>query len=471
MNRYKVLIGGESESSTDAYTSSFQFDKIIAKYVAMVMIVHVKELVKKKLIEIDPAKAIINELIDIAVSNGEKLYSWAKNKGEVYEDIFEALELYLYDVVGPDGGRIAIGRSRNDHIAAVLRLALRDKVLDIIHKVLEIRKVLIDKAVEYKDKVFPFYTHAQVAQCGSAAQYFLTYEQIFTDIYAMLVHSLDYLNKNPLGSGAATGSIVQLNLDEISKELCLSAEILPPYYATGSRLFLIYVLFILSMAMLEIGRFVEDMMLLVNALKHGVEVAKHHISTSSIMPHKRNLVTLEIARAKTSKVLGALSALMSIYKSVPYGYNLDFQEMNYIAFESIKDIEETLEIIKDFIATLELKEEVVKEYLKDKPCWSSDLIEYIATISGKPIRELYAELAKVLQKYLVGDISSLKEFLTRYSIGEEEVQSLYKIKPFEKSLDQAINHALNRLQENLKEVKRVNEGLKRCNEMLIRNYR
>ncbi|MEM4848876.1 MAG: lyase family protein, partial [Ignisphaera sp.] len=373
--------------------------------------------------------------------------------------------------VGPDGGRIAIGRSRNDHIAAVLRLALRDKVLDIIHKVLEIRKVLIDKAVEYKDKVFPFYTHAQVAQCGSAAQYFLTYEQIFTDIYAMLVHSLDYLNKNPLGSGAATGSIVQLNLDEISKELCLSAEILPPYYATGSRLFLIYVLFILSMAMLEIGRFVEDMMLLVNALKHGVEVAKHHISTSSIMPHKRNLVTLEIARAKTSKVLGALSALMSIYKSVPYGYNLDFQEMNYIAFESIKDIEETLEIIKDFIATLELKEEVVKEYLKDKPCWSSDLIEYIATISGKPIRELYAELAKVLQKYLVGDISSLKEFLTRYSIGEEEVQSLYKIKPFEKSLDQAINHALNRLQENLKEVKRVNEGLKRCNEMLIRNYR
>ncbi|MEM4848279.1 MAG: hypothetical protein QXM55_01420, partial [Ignisphaera sp.] len=79
MNRYKVLIGGESESSTDAYTSSFQFDKIIAKYVAMVMIVHVKELVKKKLIEIDPAKAIINELIDIAVSNGEKLYSWAIN--------------------------------------------------------------------------------------------------------------------------------------------------------------------------------------------------------------------------------------------------------------------------------------------------------------------------------------------------------------------------------------------------------
>uniref|UniRef100_A0A7C4NKI4 Fumarate lyase N-terminal domain-containing protein n=1 Tax=Ignisphaera aggregans TaxID=334771 RepID=A0A7C4NKI4_9CREN len=471
MNRYKFLVGGESKNFTDMYTSSFEFDRTIAKYVAMVLLVHVRELVKKKLIEINSAKAIIRELVDIAISNGEKLYSWAKNRGEVYEDIFEALELYLYDLVGPDAGRIAVGRSRNDHIATVLRLALRDKVLDVIYKILGIRKILIDKALEYKDKIFPFYTHAQVAQCGSAAQYFLAYEQAFTDIYMMLMHSLNYLGKNPLGSGAATGSMVQLNLTEISEELCLSAETLPPYYATGSRLFLLYVLSLLSLAMSEIGRFVEDMILLANVLQQGVEIAKHHVSTSSIMPHKRNLVTLEIARAKASKVLGSLSALISIYKSVPYGYNLDFQEMNFIAFEAIKDVEETFEIVKDFIAMLGFKEDVVKDYLKDKPCWSSDLIEYIAITAGKPVRELYAELAKALQKHLVGGDDSLKQFLARYGIEKEEIISLYRVKPFEKSLDQIIDHALKRLQENFKEVEQVNVDLKRCNEMLIRDYR
>jgi len=469
MDRYKVLVGGEIKDSIDRYTSSFEFDKSIAKYVAQVMLVHVISLSKKNIIENDLARVISRELLDIMNSDGEKLYRWAKEKGKIYEDIFEALELYLYEAVGPGAGSIAIGRSRNDHIATVLRLVLRDRALSISSKILKLRKTLIDKAIEYRETTFPFYTHAQLAQCGSASLYFLTYEQSLADIFQMFKLSLNFLNQNPLGSGASAGTTVPIDLDLVSRDLCLKLDPIPPYYSTGSRLFLLYFLSVLTLLMSEIGRLIEDIMLFVNVLQQGIEVPRHHISTSSIMPHKRNLVTLEIARAKVSKALGSFTASISIYKSLPYGYNLDFQELNIIVFDILRDIEETLDIVNDFLTGLRLNDEDIKRYLEGKPCWSSDLIEYIAISTGKPVRELYAKLAKVLQQYLSGNKESLKNFLAEYGLGEHTLNSIHKLRPIEKVLQSILGYSIKRFNDDKNEVEQVDVYLKSCNEMLIRD--
>lgn len=468
MERYKFFVGGESKEFTDRYTSSIEFDRIIVRYVAMVMLAHVKELARNKLIDVESAKKIVNELTDIIESSGEKLYKWIKSKNRLYEDVFEALEVYLYEVVGSEAGRIAIGRSRNDHISATLRLVLRDKVIEVLERLLELRRTLVAKALEYGNTLFPFFTHEQIAQCGSAAIYFLSYEKTFADLWLLLSYSMDLLSQNPLGSGAAAGTFVRLDIDRLSEELCFSKEFIPPYYATGSRLFLLYVVSVLSLIMVEVSRFVKDMMLLANVIRQGIEIPKHHVSTSSIMPHKRNLVTLEIARAKSSKTIGILTSLLSAYKSIPYGYNLDFQEMNVQLFDILKDVVDTLEVIKDFISGLELKEDTMRVLLSDRPCWSSDLVEYLAISTGRPVRELYAELAKVFQITVAEHDIQLENLLARYGIDKASVWTLHKLKPIEKSLDNMLSYVKERIQKDFERVKHLNSSLSRCSEMLIR---
>ena len=470
MKRYKQIVGGRIHDLVESYVSSIDFDRNIAKYVAMVMLAHVKELARIGVMPTGAVKAIAQKLVGIINTDGESLYEWISKQGEKYEDVFEALEIYLYNVVGPEAGYIALGRSRNDHIAAVLRLAIRDKVVELLFKILEIRKVLIAKSQENKEVLFPFFTHAQVAQCGSAAIYFLSYEQAFSDLWRIVFYALGFLSQNPLGSGASAGSILQISLDSISKNLCLDAQPLPPYYATGSRLFLLYTASALAMVMAEVGRFVEDMIMLNNVVPQGVKFPEDHISTSSIMPHKRNPVTLEIARAKVSKVLGVLAALFSLYKAVPYGYNLDFQEANVYFFDMVKEVLNTIEILKDFISKIELDAEALRKYISDKPCWSSDVAEYIAIKENRALREVYVELAETLKLAMKGDSTAISGFLSNHELDFEAIDSVIKMKPVEKNIDVLIGMAEKHFNEDSEKVKQVYSELTSCNEMLIRNF-
>uniref|UniRef100_A0A7C2Z9Q0 Uncharacterized protein n=1 Tax=Ignisphaera aggregans TaxID=334771 RepID=A0A7C2Z9Q0_9CREN len=162
-----------------------------------------------------------------------------------------------------------------------------------------------------------------------------------------------------------------------------------------------------------------------------------------------------------------LAALLSIYKSVPYGYNLDFQEANTQIFDVLNDAAETLEILRDFIEGLELEEEAIRAYVRDKPCWSSDLIELIAVETGKPLRDLYAELARVLHMGAERGGSSLDGFLGKYGIKKDDLLNLYKRKPIEKRLKELLEYASARLQKDLGELERLRSLLIKCNEMLI----
>ncbi|MEM0489941.1 MAG: lyase family protein [Ignisphaera sp.] len=468
MKRYKVLVGGVSKDSIDSYVSSIDFDKKLAKYVAMVMLAHLKNLVNSHLITIETAKKISYELIKIIETEGRRLYEWIEKREEKFEDVFEALEIYLFSVVGEDAGRIAIGRSRNDHISAVLRLSIRDHMIKLLLKLLDLREAFIDKSNKYRETLFPFFTHAQLAQCGSATLYFLTYEYTFSNVWKILLELLELVNQNPLGSGASAGTSVPLNKDVFAKLLCFDSTPLPPYYATGSRLFMLSVASIFTILMTEIGRFVEDMMIMNNIVPHGLEVPREHISTSSIMPHKRNLVTLEIARAKVSRAIGLLTALLSSYKSVPYGYNLDFQEMNIYFYELVKDLDSTLEIITDFIKGLEINSDAINKYLSDKPCWSSDIIEYISINTNIPVRNLYARLAEALQEYWRNNTDPLKSFLKSYGLELADVWKIVKQKPIEKELDVLMNLARERIARDYERVKQINTVLMQCSEELIK---
>ncbi len=462
MKRYKHLIGAESKDLIERYVSSTEFDTALAKHAAAVMLAHIEGLARAGLIPRGAYEAMRKALIEVVATGGESLYSWIGDRE--FEDVFEALELYLYDVAGPDAGRAALGRSRNDHVAAVLRLAARERVLSILEQMLGVREAFIEKALRYKGVILPFFTHTQVAQCGTAPNYFLAHEQAMADAWRAVLHSLEYLRQSPLGSGASAGAYLRIDPSIVEQKLCLDPDPIPPYYATGSRLFLIYTASAVVTAMTELSRFAEDMITLLITVPEGVELPPTHISTSSIMPHKRNPVTLEVARAKAAGVIGGLTALLATYKSLPYGYSLDFQEMNKHFLRILEDAEETLQVIRDFIDGVRLRAEVLEGFVRRFPCWSSDVIEYVAIETGRPLRELYAELAHELHSGGEG-AGQARDFLRRYGVSDP--LEVVKGRPSEKGVDELIERAVRRLRGDEALLKTLRGRYEECMRNLV----
>ncbi|MDK6029159.1 lyase family protein [Ignisphaera sp. 4213-co] len=464
--RYRIYIG-QTKDFIESYFSSLETDKRLVKYITMVMMAHVKTLMNHGVIPKDHGEEILRKLKEVFQSNGELLYKWIEKSNTLYEDAFEALEAYLHDVSDADAGYVAIGRSRNDHIAAVLRLYIRDNIVNILYKLLEVREALLHKATEFRSIIIPFFTHEQIAQCGSASIFFMSYEYTLANLWKMLYQGLDLLKENPLGSGAASGSLVNIDRDFIGNLLCLDNTAIPPYYATGSRLFVLHYLNMLSLIMLELSRFAEDMIFLNSLIPNALNPPVEHVATSSIMPHKRNLVTMEIVRANASKVCGLSFESQSIYKGLPYGYNLDFQEINNAIMQSLEVVQKTLEIVKDFINGLNINENVIQKYIEDKPCWSSDLVEYIALTNGRPAREVYLSLARLFKECSAIDSKCVSKLLSSLNLSHVDIWNIVKNKPIEINIKKILEDAWTRLERDRNIVKSISLFIEKCTSALL----
>ncbi|MEM4627628.1 MAG: hypothetical protein QXX37_05005, partial [Ignisphaera sp.] len=199
---------------------------------------------------------------------------------------------------------------------------------------------------------------------------------------------------------------------------------------------------------------------------YAIEFPVEHISTSSIMPHKRNLVTLEIARSKISKIVGLYTSMLSIYKSIPYGYNLDLQELNRIFMDIVSDTISTLNVFIDIIKGIKINEDKIIKYVEDKPCWSSDVVEYIAITKGKPVREIYFQIARQLKSYRQnGD--TLSKILLNIGIQPNNVWNIIKSRPIEMYIKKMIEGAWRILEEDRKLVKDGLESIESCRAELI----
>lgn len=465
--RYRAYLGG-SKDFVERYFSSLEEDRDLARYVAEVMLVHVEALLNQGVVPRECGRRVSEALAEVVRSGGEALYRWVASRGLAFEDAFEALEAYLYEVTGSCAGYVAIGRSRNDHVASVLRLYTRDRVVEILRKLLELRRALLDKAERLRDVVMPYFTHSQVAQCGSASTYFLSYEKTFSNVWRLLAQGLELLRENPLGSGAASGSLLDIDRSYVARTLCLDSAPLPPYYATGSRLFTLHYLNVLVLVMLEVSRFAEDVILLNSLAPRAVLPPVEHVATSSIMPHKRNLVTMEIARARASKVLGYAVAAQSVYGGLPYGYNLDLQEVNTLLKRALETVSSTLDVVVDFVEGLSVDGDALLEYLADKPCWSSELVEYVAMRSGRPAREVYLEVARLFRECSVPQSRECaSRVLSAFGLSLQKVWSIVRSKPVEADTGKLLEDARARLESDRRLLKELTDLIDGCRAELL----
>ncbi|MEM4971846.1 MAG: argininosuccinate lyase [Sulfolobales archaeon] len=383
------LLGRESLTW---YISSMKDDEKIVGEVLEVEIARVKNLLDRELIPREEGEKILRSLEDLR-KNPEKLLEYREA-----EDIFEAIEIYLYKSLGPSAGWFSLGRSRNDHIAAVLRLKAKRYVLSIMKKIISMRKILVRKAIEYHSQLFPSYTHTREAQPITFGHYLLSIEEELEDHYRMFSEILSIIDLSPIGAGAVGGTTVGIDREEIARSLGFSQHSRNTLYMVSSRGFLLLAASIAASLAAYLSRVANDLILFSSKQYSLVEIPSRHAATSSIMPHKVNPVTLEILRARAGESIGLLTSMLEIYRATTSGYNLDFQEMNRLAWKIFENLINALEILCDLIEGIRVRRERADEISRDPELLTADIVEIVSTSRMIPHREAHKMIASTIRE-------------------------------------------------------------------------
>lgn len=405
---YRKNLLGDADLNILTYTSSLEEDREIVNEVIESLIAHVKVLTIQGLIPAKKGHKILEELKKLLQNPSPLFFINA-------EDVHEAIEIYLKEKLGKDEGYLALGKSRNDHVSAALRLKTKKLLIEQLKELINLRKVLLEKAEEHICTIMPAFTHSQPAQPSTFAHYLCYIEEVLADYTKALFFALEIVDNSPLGGGAVGGTSVPLDREALANEL-FSGIVINSIKATSSRDFLSIASSMDVNLSVFLSRIAEDIVIFSTPQFDYLVLPKEHLATSSMMPQKKNPVTMEIARAWGSESVGHLTALLGILKALPTGYNLDMQEANKHALVILKKTLETLKIFSDFFKKIEVNKKKLLMDAKIFPILATDIAEKVSLKSGKPYREVYGEIAKLI-KYS----KSVEELYTK-------VEELYGIK-------------------------------------------
>jgi argininosuccinate lyase len=329
------------------FIGSFSFDERLAEVDISGSVVHVKMLVKTKIINSSEGKKIIAGLTSIL----KDLKSGWKIPKE--EDIHFAVEKELIRRIGIVGGKMHTARSRNDQVATDLRLYIRESSKTIENLLNDFQKILIKKASENIGVIMPGFTHLQPAQPILASHHLLAYAYMFQRDKERLGDCYKRVDVLSLGSAALAGTTFKIDRHYSAKLLGFKNISENSLDGVSDRDFAIEFVFCMSVISLHLTRFCEEIILWMNPGFSYISIDDKFTSGSSIMPQKRNPDCAEVIRGKSGRIFGDLTALFTIVKSLPLAYNRDLQEDKPPVFDAFDNVKMCLEVMKDMIASLE----------------------------------------------------------------------------------------------------------------------
>ena len=442
MYRDKLL--GKGSNKVLKYTSSLtSSDRAMVREVITALIAHTKSLVKHNLVPKEVGDKIIQELKELC-RNPEPLFTMEA------EDVHEAVEIYLRNKLGSDAGWVALGKSRNDHVAAALRLKARRELIKLLSELIELREVLLEKASKYERTLMPSFTHLQPAQVTTFAHYLLSFDEELSQYIRILKYIIsEVVSESPLGAGASITTNVPLSRYELAEELGFSKLVINSLRATGSRDFIMIVSSILTCISVTLTRLAEDFIVFTTPQFNYVSVAPEFLATSSLMPHKKNLVVMEVARAWGAESIGHLVAILAIIKGLPTGYNLDLQEVNKHFIQLLEKTTETVAIVRDMLKSVKPNEESMRADIAKYPLLVTDYAELLALKLGKPYREVHELVAEVVgrSEKLSEVYEKLGELLGKSLSPEEVINKPHEGSPNPSFVRRYISKALEEVKE------------------------
>ena len=268
------------------------------------------------------------------------------------EDVHEAIEAQVLARVGPEGGRMHTGRSRNDEVATCIRLALRAEMLDLMEEQLSLIQTLVRLARSTQETIIPGFTHTQHAQPTTLAHHLLAHADAAARDLARMEDAYARVNLSPLGAAAFASTGFAIDRLRTCQLLGFDGLVENSMDAVSTRDFILEVLADLSIMMVNLSRLAEELILWSTSEFGYLELDNLYASTSSIMPQKKNPDTAELARGKTGSVMGSLMAVLSICKGLPLSYNRDLQEVTPHLWRSLDWTRSTVRILDGCVSSL-----------------------------------------------------------------------------------------------------------------------
>jgi argininosuccinate lyase len=302
------------------------------------------------------------------------------------EDVHGALERGLIDRAGADlGGRLRAGRSRNDQVATLFRMWLRDAMRRVAGGVLDVVAALAGQAAAHPEAIMPGKTHLQAAQPVLLAHHLLAHAHPLLRDVERITDFDARTAVSPYGSGALAGSSLGLNPDAIAAELGFAAAADNSIDATSARDFAAEAGFVLAMIGVDLSRLAEDIILW-STTEFGYVTLDDAWSTgSSIMPQKKNPDIAELARGKAGRLIGNLAGLLATLKAQPLAYNRDLQEDKEPVFDSVAQLELLLPAMAGLVATLRFDVQRMAALAPAGYTLATDIAEWLVR-QGVPFR-------------------------------------------------------------------------------------
>lgn len=418
------LWGGRFSKSTDKsvddFNSSIRFDARMYAQDIRGSQAHARMLGKQGIIPQADSELIVKTLGEILadIENGKVEFTIDA------EDIHMNIETILISRIGDVGKRLHTGRSRNDQVALDARLYLRDESEELSKMLKGLLSTILSLAEENLDTIMPGYTHLQKAQPITFAHHIMAYYEMFSRDLSRLDDWKARMNIMPLGSGALAGTTYPLDRESVAKELGFADITKNSIDGVSDRDFVCELAFVLSMIMVHLSRFSEEIILWSSNEFSFVDLDDAYSTGSSIMPQKKNPDVAELARGKSGRVFGDLMGLLTMMKGLPLAYNKDMQEDKEQIFDAIDTVKMCLPVFAGMLATMKLRKDKMLQGAKGGFTNATDVADYLVK-KGLPFRDAHAVVGKMVAFCLdhdtVIDALSMDEFKSFSEMFDEDV--------------------------------------------------
>ncbi|MDY3929130.1 MAG: argininosuccinate lyase [Clostridia bacterium] len=401
------LWGGRFQKNTDAkvddFNSSIRFDKRMYKQDIRGSIAHAAMLGKQGIIPKEDSEKIIEGLKEILSEIEAGKVSFDIDA----EDIHMNVEKLLTEKIGEAGKRLHTGRSRNDQVALDIRMYLMEEI-DEIHAMLKhLLEVLVEIAKDNTETIMPGYTHLQKAQPITFAHHVMAYYEMFKRDVSRLSDCRKRMNVMPLGSGAMAATTYPLDREFVAEQLGFDDITYNSLDGVSDRDFVIELAGVLSVVMMHLSRFCEELILWSSNEFSFVEMDDAFSTGSSIMPQKKNPDVAELIRGKTGRVYGHLMGLLTTMKGIPLAYNKDMQEDKEPIFDAVDTVKLCLPVFCDMIATMKINKDNMRNGARGGFTNATDLADYLVK-KGMAFREAHGVSGRMVY-YCIENNKSLDE--------------------------------------------------------------
>ena len=391
------------DSRVNDFNSSISFDGRMYKQDIEGSIAHATMLGECGIIEKHESEKIVEALKGILADIEAGKLEFSADA----EDIHMNIETILTERIGDTGKRLHTARSRNDQVALDIRMYLLDETKLVKARVLGLLAAISEKAKANVDTVMAGYTHLQRAQPVTFAHYILAYAQMLMRDYDRICDCEKRMRVMPLGSGALASTTYPINRERVAELLGFPKVTENSIDGVSDRDFVIELASALSILMMHMSRFSEEIILWCSSEFGFIELDDAFSTGSSIMPQKKNPDVAELVRGKTGRIYGDLMTLLTMMKSLPLAYNKDMQEDKEAIFDAIDNTLISIEVFTSMFATMTVRADRLRKAAAKGFINATDCADYLVK-KGMPFRDAY-KVSGTLVRYCVDNDKTLED--------------------------------------------------------------